>query len=189
MNHHDMRQFDLIKFARAHAHQDVPLTGKLLLAELPRLFAENAEDAPDTPPILWSLQNTHHPRIGEHSRRLCVALQLEAHIWLTCQRCLQPYLHTLSLNNTFELMKTEAEAEAAPIEEDDVDPIVGSHQFDLLGLIEEELLLALPLVPRHEVCAHPALATLPISSLPTEEAGRPSPFAQLALLQTKKGAQ
>ena len=30
--------------------------------------------------------------------------------------------------------------------------IVGSRQFDLIDLIEEELLLSLPLVPKHEVC-------------------------------------
>ena len=30
--------------------------------------------------------------------------------------------------------------------------IVGSRQFDLVDLIEEELLLSLPLVPKHDVC-------------------------------------
>ncbi|KAF1056143.1 MAG: hypothetical protein GAK41_00147 [Burkholderia gladioli] len=30
--------------------------------------------------------------------------------------------------------------------------IVGSRQFDLVDLIEEELLLSLPLVPKHDIC-------------------------------------
>jgi len=38
------------------------------------------------------------------------------------------------------------------LEDDEVDVIVGSHAFDLLQVIEDEALLALPLSPKHETC-------------------------------------
>ncbi len=45
---------------------------------------------------------------------------------------------------------TEEEADEFPLDEDEVEVIVGSRQFDLVDLIEEELLLFLPLVPKHD---------------------------------------
>ncbi len=72
--------------------------------------------------------------------------------------------------------------------------IVGSRQFDLIELIEEEVLLSLPLVPKHEVCpsVHDSLLTgadggeLSPDAAPADEAPqvqeKPNPFAALAAL-------
>jgi uncharacterized protein len=49
----------------------------------------------------------------------------------------------------FVLVATEAEADAFPMEDDLQEPLVASQQFDLLGLIEDEILLSLPLIPKH----------------------------------------
>ena len=49
-------------------------------------------------------------------------------------------------------------------------------------LIEDELLLAMPIVPRHEVCPEPLVAT--VDELPDDPA--PNPFAALAALKTTK---
>ncbi len=62
------------------------------------------------------------------------------------------------------------------IAEDGFDAIVAEKDMALLPLIEEEVLLALPLVPRHPACEPPA---------PMQEEREPSPFAVLA--QFKKG--
>lgn len=59
---------------------------------------------------------------------------------------------------------------------DGFDAIVAEVDMALLPLIEEEVLLALPLAPRHEACAAPTTA-------PDE--CEPSPFAVLA--EFKKG--
>ena len=61
-------------------------------------------------------------------------------------------------------------------QDDDYDVVVGSAQFDLHALIEDEVLLALPVAPRHVVCPDG-----------TTEAGtatrKPSAFAALAVLR------
>lgn len=72
--------------------------------------------------------------------------------------------------------------------------LVISRQFDLLELVEDELLLAAPIVPRHEVCPTPVvLSTGDWSDDPageTSEASaqapandKPNPFAVLASLR------
>ena len=52
-------------------------------------------------------------------------------------------------------MPTDSEAEALDTDSED-DVLALGPSFDLIELIEDELLLAWPLVPRHEHCAQPA---------------------------------
>jgi uncharacterized protein len=55
-----------------------------------------------------------------------------------------------------------------------------TRSLDLVSLVEDELLLALPLVPRHEVCPQP----LPMShGDDVQEEPAPNPFAALAVLK------
>ncbi len=59
-----------------------------------------------------------------------------------------------------------------------------SRDFDALSLVEDELILSLPLVPRHEVC--PEHLPSQVEDEAFEAASeRPNPFAALAAL--KKG--
>ena len=55
------------------------------------------------------------------------------------------------------------------------------RSFDVIELLEDELLLALPLVPRHEACPQP----LPMVAEPVEEPAeeRANPFAALEALR------
>jgi uncharacterized protein len=105
-----------------------------------------------------------------------------------------PYDQTFGVDMTYRVVATEEEAEEFPLDDDEADVIVGSRQFDLVDLIEEELLLSLPLVPKHEVC--PAVHESLVSGVsgPTEEADeeseeagdegkRPNPFAALEALK------
>ncbi len=76
---------------------------------------------------------------------------------------------------SFELERSEAQADAAGLDEDEVwDAVVGSERFDLIQLCEDELLLAVPYAPMHEVC-EPAGASA--------AGDRVSPFAALAQLK------
>jgi uncharacterized protein len=47
------------------------------------------------------------------------------------------------------------------MEDDALEPLVMSSQFDLLGTIEDEILLSLPLIPKHPegVCEPAALGS------------------------------
>ena len=70
-------------------------------------------------------------------------------------------------------------------EESEEDLLVNSAQFDLLELVEDELLMALPVSPKHEKC--PGDLKLSAADADFETASdRPNPFAKLAQLKTPK---
>ena len=80
----------------------------------------------------------------------------------------------------FRFVRSEEEAERLD-EMSEVDVLVLSPKLDGLELLEDELILALPLVPRHEpVCPNPL--PLPVDELELEEPA-PNPFAALAALR------
>ena len=78
--------------------------------------------------------------------RLHVGADVE--VTLICQRCLQPMQVLLEGESQVALVENLAQADALP---EDVEPVwVESRKVDLREVVEEELLLALPLVPMHE---------------------------------------
>jgi uncharacterized protein len=82
------------------------------------------------------------------------------------------------------LFFVEGEDAAAALDTDSEDDVLTLEPaIDLRALIEDELLLALPLVPRHEVCPEP----LPLQG---EEAAPAAehPFAALAALKGRPGS-
>jgi uncharacterized protein len=104
-------------------------------------------------------------------------LQGRADVELQCQRCLQAMSATLRVDRRFRFVRDEDEAVSLDEEcEDDV--LVLPSRLDLLALFEDELILNLPLVPRHQVCPAPLLAP---GETPEEAA--PHPFAALAALR------
>lgn len=71
---------------------------------------------------------------------------------MQCQRCLDRTTERLQVDREFLFVADEAAAERLDEESED-DVLVASKNFDLIELIEDELLMALPLVPRHEHCS------------------------------------
>lgn len=189
-------EFDIFAFAR----KGEQLEGTLTLQQLPRMIAEMAPDAPASAGqevFTWSIRGTQREEFteGQTRQRLFVQVQLAGGIWLTCQRCLQPYFQALTVSNTLEVMRSEEQADAAPLDDDEADPIVGSRQFDVLALLEDELLLSLPLAPKHVACPDDVEAQQVASLVQLEaepgaevevEVKRPSPFAALAGLKIGK---
>ena len=75
-------------------------------------------------------------------------------------------------------MSSEAEADAYPVDDDRYEPLVASRHFDLLELIEDEILLSFPLIPKHEegACeAHNASQAIKEKSASAEQK-RENPF-------------
>jgi uncharacterized protein len=96
---------------------------------------------------------------------------------LTCQRCMQPF--SFELHDPFQVMLVEDEQELES-ELGGYEPILGNPaRLDLLMLAEDQALLALPLVPKHEseTCAEAAMPT-PAPDVPDEEATQ-RPFGHL----------
>ncbi len=104
---------------------------------------------------------------------------------MVCQRCLAPVEINVAIAREFRFVASEALAE----EQDDdceEDLLVLAREFDLAALIEDELVMALPLIPRHETCPvlMPMSATDP--DFEASEHNKPNPFAALSgLLKTK----
>ena len=107
-----------------------------------------------------------------------LALQATALVWLTCQRCLHPLSLTLTLDRRLRFVVGESQAETMDAElEDDV--LALPRWLDLRELVEDELLLALPLVPRHDKCPQPLPVVVGQSDgLDAVDGGQPGPAAE-----------
>jgi uncharacterized protein len=114
------------------------------------------------------------------SGRPAARLHVRGRLIMPCDRCNGPLDSPLETRATFFFVTDEAELNAVPIDESEVDALVGSARFDVWNLVEDEAILALPLSPRHDAC-RPEVAEEPPS-----EAARPSPFAVLEQLKARK---
>ena len=89
--------------------------------------------------------------------RPAVSGDLHGTVVLTCQRCMQPV--SIEIDDSFQVLIVEAERGDEP---GGYEPVVANaSRFDLRWLAEEQVLLALPLVPMHENedCAENAAAS------------------------------
>jgi uncharacterized protein len=106
---------------------------------------------------------------------------VEARPWLVCQRCLNPFEWHLESAFKVAFVGSEEEAAQVPVE---YDAVLAPHgRASLRELVEDELLLALPLVPMHErieECRAPPGPSSP-EDAPDEDAKEATtrPFAQL----------
>ncbi|ROR32637.1 YceD family protein [Inmirania thermothiophila] len=117
---------------------------------------------------------------GLDAERHCtVTGRVEATVVLLCQRCLRPFEAVLASEVSLALVRDEAAAPALP---ERYDPLVAAGRIALGDLVEDELILALPVVARHEVCEPPVpLAGEAVSPR------RANPFAVLARLRREDG--
>jgi len=103
-----------------------------------------------------------------------LTLSVNGTVQLVCQRCLTPYAYEIASSTVLMLGKDDEHADEIEeiINDESIDVIVGSRSMDAMALIEDEALLALPQVPKHEVCP----STGQLDALKTE---KKSPFAAL----------
>lgn len=106
----------------------------------------------------------------------------QADVVMVCQRCLGQVVLTLDAECDVGFVSSDEAAKNLPRDYEPV--IVGAEGLDLHSLIEDELLLALPVVPMHplETCQHPP-GFEPDPAEPEEEAEKPNPFSVLAKLK------
>jgi len=146
-------------------------------------FERLAADAPPagTGTVCWSAQGEQRDVKGA-TAQTWLHLQAETTVTLICQRCLKPMVHAVHGDRSFHFVADEAEAERLDEEsEDDVLAMPPRGRLDLRPLIEDELILALPIVPRHDVCPEP----LPMPAEDPAAAPPPHPFEALAALKRK----
>ena len=126
----------------AFARNASVLEGRLDLESMPRLAQSGCSAA-----------NLGFVLEGEINQRAkpALALSVDGVVRLECQRCLESLELPLHFALQLELARSEAEI-AAPDAEDDVDRVLAGPDMNVAALVEDEVLLALPMVPKHERC-------------------------------------
>lgn len=157
------------------------LSGTLALRSLARLAASIAAEAADVVSYELGFQR-------DAEGRSVVRGRLRTELRLRCERCLGEVAVPVDTRLSLVLMPGEhGVAELPP----DLDPwIVDEDSLRPVDLIEEELLLAIPVVPRHEpgACEPPSVADE--GRHPQDEGAhddRVNPFAVLAELKGQGG--
>ena len=173
----DPRRLDVSAFAAAGSE----LRGDWEATQLRRLRSATVESPadPNRGDVAWQARGERLPLPGAGAHP-SLLIEAQTEVTLECQRCLQPMGWALRARRRIFFVDGEDAAAALDAESDD-DVLALVPALDLQTLVEDELLLALPIVPRHDVCPQP----LPRAFI--EEEGPPvpedSPFAALAVLK------
>jgi uncharacterized protein len=167
---------------RAFAKAGQVLEGPSEIALFERLQAELMSEE-DTPLLVdWQL----HGEFRSDARGESVPwlhLEAKAEVPLPCQRCLRPVSISLDVDRWFRFVADEVAAEAED-EDSEEDVLALEPRPDVLALLEDELLMALPLVPMHGEC--PVAVQMQSGELGVDDVAvepRENPFAQLARLK------
>lgn len=172
------RRLNLQEFAR----RGRSLRGSVAVSELPRLASALHADAQQLQrlQVQWSLQGELREPPGGGAQSL-VRLRVHGALPMTCQRCLQAAEQPIDDEAVLRLVDEEPELDAEEVESLE-EAFCARHPVDVLELIEDQLILALPLVPMHAACPQP----LPVASADDDALQRPaSPFAALAGLRKR----
>ena len=128
---------DGLAFARSAA----VLKGRLGLESLPRLAQSGCSGS-----VLDFVLTGEINERGRPGLRLVV----DGSVRLECQRCLDNLDLPVHFEAQLELAASEAELAAA---EDEVERVLAGREMSVAALVEDEVLLALPMVPKHERCS------------------------------------
>ncbi len=159
---------------RQYADDAIPLSGSYALADLQRIVAASVASDGD---VGFNL------RFRKEGARLFAEGRVEAILSIACQRCLEPCRIVVDREVRLAFVSDADEASRIP---DAYDPwILDDGRVLLSDLIEDELLLAIPDIPRHP---DGSCATPPSSGGGSHTPGKPAanPFAMLGSL--KKGS-
>ena len=179
---------------QAFAHEGVPIVEATPLRNMERLAKETQGLGLDLT-VSWKAIAELRP-----------GLQAEENVWLhltantlvplTCQRCMDTVGIPLEIDQWYRFVATEAIAMAED-DESEEDLLVMEPVFDLLSVLEDELLMALPLVPMHAECPVAPVMQAGEEALSPQTGGdseipenrllgeKPNPFAVLAQLKNK----
>lgn len=171
---HDPCRLDVAAFARDAGS----LEGRWPIDGFARLLEGTLGAAEGAAEVAWSARGEQRAVAGGDPQ---VWLHLEARtaVSRTCQRCLQPMTVPLDVRTALRFVAGEDRAERED-EASEEDVLALSPSIDLHDLIEDELILALPIVPRHQHCE------LPLPAASGDDGGE-SPFAVLDRLRRGQG--
>lgn len=152
------------------------IRGQVRVGDLPRLreFGESLDEPVDVALVFYRDEEGHRVIEGDITTRLT----------MRCQRCLEPVTKDVHAHVLLGMVWGEDQMKALP---ERLDPyMVTDEKMPTAALVEEELLLALPLVAVHEQC--PSSLVEDNATDDSEEAvpeHEDNPFAVLARLKEK----
>ena len=156
---------DPVKFARGRQS----LEGNLSVASMSRLHDSLASDAGKVEFRLTGYLNEEGAP--------CMRCQVSGALKMICQRCLEPMSYALKVDSVLLLTTDETLLQNDDPEAPDV--IMAQQDLPVADLVEEEILLVLPMAPLHAAGECKAVSAL-------SETGKLHPFAALARLKSDK---
>lgn len=166
---------------RSAAQSKACLEGVDLLSNFERLTQIQSGQSNDST-LTWGAQLTQRVA-ADGSTAIWLTLQVKTALAQICQRCLLPVDVAVQIDRDFRFVDSEAVA-AQQDDDCEEDLLVLSRAFDLAELIEDEVLMDLPLVPRHAVCPVPVKLSAADANFDSAS-DKPSPFAALAQLKSR----
>jgi len=124
------------------AEQSLEIHDKIRASDLPRLQDVLFRDLGE---FEYSLVGVRVAR-----GRFALLLGVRGSLGLICQRCLDELDYQVEINKRFELVRDEALIPESDVDDDEVDYLVIEPKLNVTDLVEEEILLALPMSLRHE---------------------------------------
>ncbi|MEW6563471.1 MAG: YceD family protein [Pseudomonadota bacterium] len=125
---------------------DFALMGKTMHGEIPvRELVRLHDVLADTEGAVRYVLRGFQDKQGEAH----LELSLEGDCNLRCQRCLRGLGYSIRQTSRLRLSQ-DPDWEASPLEEEEEDSIPADKHMDVLALVEDEILLALPFASKHE---------------------------------------
>jgi len=176
MSRQDMKQagnklaeifIDSLEFARGERH----MSGVIPVRSLQRLADVLANDEGD---LTWVVRGEFVADEFCTRQRPFLLIEVTGELYLKCQRCLGALPFHVNVGSRLLLVPPGMPWPDEDLQDDQADPIEALIEQPLFPLIEDEILLALPISPRHASC-----------TLPEHDDGKAaaSPFAALARLK------
>lgn len=175
-----LERLDVLAFAKAQGVIEQAMS----LAEMPRLAHEAAIGVSVSEvEVNWRAAGVMRTdaAAGDVPWLLCEAQTV---LPMQCQRCLQPVEVPLQTSQWFRFVATEDEADKE--DEESIEDVMSLEEpLNVLRLVEDDLLMAVPSVVMHEDCQPPVVLQARSPDLVLTRSGKPNPFAKLAELAVK----
>lgn len=157
-----------------YAEQSLSLDGTLKIADMPRL-SSNVIESGD--PVAVNLQ------FGVDEQKITFLTgHLQTKLTLQCQRCMEPFIYEIMSDFALGIVSTLDEANTLP---EQYEPALATEgNLALRELIEDEIILNLPIIPRHE--PEECKVKLPLVDSGWEQGRGENPFNVLESLKHKR---